>query len=67
MNIIDKKIQSHEMAISFPQDVKEYIASNCTSDIRKLEGALTRVFAYATFQGIIASIVRFKENAYEKL
>ncbi|MBE6144614.1 MAG: chromosomal replication initiator protein DnaA [Firmicutes bacterium] len=48
MNIIDKKIQAHEMAIDFPQDVKEYIASNCTSDIRKLEGAITRVFAYAT-------------------
>ena len=48
MNIIDKKIQSHEMAITFPQDVKEYIASNCTSDIRKLEGAITRVFAYAS-------------------
>ena len=28
-------------------DVKEYIASNCTSDIRKLEGAITRVFAYS--------------------
>ena len=48
MNIIDKKIQAHEMAINFPQDVKEYIASNCTSDIRKLEGAITRVFAYAS-------------------
>lgn len=48
MNIIDKKIQAHEMSIDFPQDVKEYIASNCTSDIRKLEGAITRVFAYAT-------------------
>jgi chromosomal replication initiator protein len=36
------------MAINFPQDVKEYIASNCTSDIRKLEGAITRVFAYAS-------------------
>lgn len=48
MNIIDKKIQSDEMAIDFPQDVREYIASNCTSDIRKLEGAITRVFAYAS-------------------
>ena len=27
--------------------MKEYIASNCTSDIRKLEGAITRVCAYA--------------------
>ena len=33
---------------SFPKDVKEYIASNCTGDIRKLEGAITRVVAYAT-------------------
>lgn len=48
MNIIDKKIQAHEMVIDFPQEVKEYIASNCNSDIRKLEGAITRVFAYAT-------------------
>lgn len=48
MDIIDKKIEGHDMAKPFPQDVKEYIASNCTSDIRKLEGAITRVFAYAT-------------------
>ena len=48
MNIIDKKLERHMLASPFPQDVKEYIASNCTSDIRKLEGAITRVVAYAT-------------------
>jgi chromosomal replication initiator protein len=48
MAIIDKKIEGHILASSFPSDVKEYIASNCTSDIRKLEGAITRIFAYAT-------------------
>ena len=48
MAIIDKKIEGHQMYNTLPQDVKEYIASNCTSDIRKLEGAITRVFAYAT-------------------
>lgn len=48
MSIIDKKIESKELSTSFPNDVKEYIASNCVGDIRKLEGALTRVFAYAT-------------------
>lgn len=47
MSIIDKKIESKELSTSFPKDVKEYIASNCVGDIRKLEGALTRVFAYA--------------------
>ncbi len=48
MNIINAKIDSHELKINFPEDVKEYIASNCTSDVRKLEGTLTRVVAYAT-------------------
>lgn len=48
MNIINKKIESHELNNEFPEDVKEFIASNCIGDIRKLEGALTRVFAYAT-------------------
>ena len=48
MNIIDKKIEGQMLIKTFPIDVKEYIASNCTSDIRKLEGAITRVVAYAT-------------------
>jgi len=48
MNIIDKKIESNMLSNEFPRDVKEYIASNCTSDIRKLEGAINRVLAYAT-------------------
>lgn len=48
MDIIDKKIEANDVGNDFPVDVKEYIASNCTSDIRKLEGAITRVFAYAT-------------------
>lgn len=48
MDIIEKKIEEHNISINFPLDVKELIASNCTSDIRKLEGAITRVLAYAT-------------------
>lgn len=48
MSIINKKIENMQLSTSFPNDVKEYIASNCVGDIRKLEGALTRVFAYAT-------------------
>lgn len=47
MDIIDKKIEANNISCEFPNDVKEYIASNCTSDIRKLEGAITRVFAYS--------------------
>ena len=47
MDIIDKKIEANNISCEFPNDVKEYIVSNCTSDIRKLEGAITRVFAYS--------------------
>ena len=48
IDIIDKKIEGNPMANNFPQEVKEYIASNCISDIRKLEGSITRIMAYAT-------------------
>ncbi len=37
LDIIDKKIDSEILENNFPQEVKEYIASNCTTDIRKLE------------------------------
>ncbi len=52
MNIIDNKINNNMLSINFPKEVKEYIASNCTSDIRKLEGAITKVVAYATIMNI---------------
>ena len=48
MSILNKKIENNELAGIVPEDVKEYIASNCVGDVRKLEGAITRVFAYAT-------------------
>ena len=48
MDIIEKKIDANNMNHFFPQEVKEYIANNCISDIRKLEGAITRIIAYAT-------------------
>ncbi len=48
MKILDKKIEAQGISSFVPKEVKEYIANHCTTDIRKLEGALTRVFAYAT-------------------
>lgn len=47
LNIIERKLEAQQIT-NFPNDVKEYIASICTSDIRKLEGAISRVLAYAT-------------------
>ena len=48
IDIINRKIDGNNLNTFFPQDVKEYIANNCTTDIRKLEGAITRTIAYAT-------------------
>lgn len=48
MAILNKKIEAQGITSYVPEEVKEYIANNCRADIRKLEGALTRVFAYAT-------------------
>ena len=45
MNIINNK--TSDLNINFPDDVKEYIASICTTDVRKLEGCITRVMSYA--------------------
>ena len=36
------------MTSTISDDVIAYIANNCDSDVRQLEGALTRVIAYAT-------------------
>lgn len=47
MNIIEKKIAHQESAKDVPTEVIEYIANNFASDVRQLEGAITRVFAYA--------------------
>jgi len=47
VNIIRKKIAHQEAAEDVPLDVIEYIANNFASDVRQLEGAITRVFAYS--------------------
>lgn len=55
VNIIRKKIAHQEAANDIPDEVIEYIANNFASDVRQLEGAITRVFAYASMmnRGIV--------------
>ena len=45
MAIINKK--SEALGIDFPYEVKDYVATNITSSIRELEGALTKLSAYS--------------------
>ncbi len=48
VEILRKKIIGQHLLINISDEVIEYIANNCDSDVRQLEGALTRVIAYAT-------------------
>lgn len=48
VEILNKKIIGQNMNGTISDDVIAYIANNCDSDVRQLEGALTRVIAYAT-------------------
>jgi len=49
-NIIRNKIMINNYDLDINEDVIDYIANNCGSDIRNLEGAVVRIVAYkATF------------------
>jgi chromosomal replication initiator protein len=45
--ILKDKMAGHEVAKMVPAEVIEYIATNCENDVRHLEGAITRLYAYA--------------------
>jgi len=49
--ILRKKIQGESINKNIPEQVIEYMASNLGSDIRLLEGSLTRLIAYSTIMG----------------
>ena len=49
--ILKKKIVGGAVEKDIPEDVIEYIASNMGSDVRQLEGSITRLLAYSTIMG----------------
>lgn len=71
--ILQKKAETD--SINVPNDVIEYIANNIASNIRELEGALTRIIAFATLtkeeisislaEGLLKNI--FSENSVAPL
>lgn len=49
--ILKRKIVGGAIEKEIPEDVIEYIASNTGSDVRQLEGSITRLLAYSTIMG----------------
>jgi len=49
--ILKRKIIAFKAPLDVPQDVIDYIAENAGSDVRHLEGAITRLFAYVAIMG----------------
>lgn len=52
VKIIKNKIKSGDLMMNLSDDIIDFIASNCGSDVRNLEGAITRLYAYSAIWGI---------------
>lgn len=49
--IVRNKMTEHAVSALVEDDVIEYIASNSENDVRHIEGAITRLYAYAAIMG----------------
>lgn len=64
--ILRNKMMGHEVAKLVDNSVIEYIASNCDNDVRQLEGAITRLYAYAAMMGPSEINVEFAAEALKE-
>lgn len=63
--ILKKKIVAGNFEKEIPDDVIEYIASNIGTDVRQLEGSITRLIAYSAIENV--TTLYGKKCGYYKL
>ena len=66
-NIIKNKLMVNNFDFDVPDDVIDYIANNCGSDIRNLEGAITRLAAYKAIFNIQDITLEVAQEALKEL
>ena len=52
VNIIKQKIKISDLVIDLSDEIINYVASNCGSDVRNIEGFITRLIAYQAIMNI---------------
>lgn len=52
VNIIKQKIKTSDLVIDLSDEIINYVASNCGSDVRNIEGFITRLIAYQAIMNI---------------
>lgn len=52
VKIIKNKIKTSDLAIDLSEEIIDFMASNCGSDVRNLEGMITRLAAYSAICNI---------------
>ena len=52
VKIVKNKIKGGNFSMELPDEVIDFIASNCGSDVRNIEGAIIRLYAYTAMMGL---------------
>lgn len=63
IRILKNKIIGHDVAKMIDEEVIEFIACSCENDVRHLEGAITRLYAYAAINNTNKINLEFAEEA----
>lgn len=67
IEILSKKINAKKIDMNIDDDVLHFIAANYSTDVRQLEGALTRLFFYSTINKQDIITLNFAKEALKNI